>query len=42
MILEKRFEKTIDRMRAQAAVPLRLELWNGCSFDFCGEPSFIR
>lgn len=39
MFLEKRFLKTIDQIRAKAAVPLRIELWNGRQFDFCSEPS---
>ncbi len=38
MFFERRFLRTLDQMRAQAAVPLRIELWNGRSFDFCGEP----
>ena len=39
MFLEKRFLRTLDQIRAQVAVPLRIELWNGRQFDFCSEPS---
>jgi len=39
MFFEKRFLRTVEQIRSQAAVPLRIELWNGQSFDFCGEPS---
>ena len=39
MFFEKRFLKTIDQIRTQIAVPLRIELWNGRQFDFCSEPS---
>ena len=39
MFFEKRFLKTIDQIRAHAAVPLRIELWNGRQFDFCKEPN---
>ena len=39
MFFEKRFLKTVEQIRSQAAVPLRIQLWNGKSFDFCGEPN---
>lgn len=39
MFFEKRFLKTIDKIRAHVSVPLRIELWNGRQFDFCSEPS---
>jgi len=39
MFFEKRFLKTMDQMRANASVPLRIELWNGRQFDFCSDPS---
>ncbi|WP_296447689.1 class I SAM-dependent methyltransferase [Rhodoferax sp. UBA5149] len=39
MFFEKRFLKAIDQIRAQVAVPLRIELWNGRQFDFCSDPS---
>ncbi|MDO9166227.1 MAG: SAM-dependent methyltransferase, partial [Rhodoferax sp.] len=39
MFFEKRFLKTMDQMRAKAAVPLRIELWNGRQFDFSSDPS---
>lgn len=39
MFFEKRFFKTMNQIRTQVAVPLRIELWNGQQFDFCSEPS---
>lgn len=39
MFFEKRFLRTLDRIRTRVAVPLRIELWNGRQFDFCSEPS---
>lgn len=39
MFLEKRFFKALDKIRTSAAVPLRIELWNGRQFDFCVDPS---
>lgn len=39
MFFEKRFLKSVNQMRAQVSVPLRIELWNGRSFDFCIDPS---
>ncbi|MFZ4480992.1 MAG: class I SAM-dependent methyltransferase [Rhodoferax sp.] len=39
MFFEKRFMRTVEQIRSQVSVPLRIELWNGRSFDFCGEPS---
>jgi cyclopropane-fatty-acyl-phospholipid synthase len=38
MFFEKRFLRSVNQLQAQAAVPLRIELWNGRSFDFCHEP----
>jgi cyclopropane-fatty-acyl-phospholipid synthase len=38
MLLENRFEQVIGRMR-EAAVPLRVELWNGRRFDLSSEPT---
>ena len=37
MLIESRFERVIERIRANAAIPLRLELWNGHHFDLGGE-----
>jgi cyclopropane-fatty-acyl-phospholipid synthase len=34
MFLESRFAHVVEQMRASAALPLRLELWNGKTFDF--------
>ncbi len=39
MFLESRFERVIDRVRANAVIPLRLELWNGHRFDLSPEPT---
>jgi hypothetical protein len=38
MFLENRFERAIDRIRADGALPLRLELWNGRRIDFSPAP----
>jgi len=34
MFWEKRLEQWVEHIRHQAALPLRLELWNGREFDF--------
>lgn len=39
MFLETRFARIIDHARAHAAIPLRLELWNGRRFDFSPNPT---
>ncbi len=39
MFLETRFERIIDRIRANAVIPLRLELWNGHRFDLSPAPT---
>jgi len=39
MFLENRFERTIDRVRARAAIPARIELWNGRHFDLAADPT---
>ncbi len=39
MFLEKRFKRLIDRIRANAVIPLRLELWNGHRFDLSPAPT---
>ena len=39
MFLETRFERLIDRVRANAVIPLRLELWNGHKFDLAPAPT---
>lgn len=38
MFLEARFERVMARMRFMAAIPLRLELWNGRRFDLAPNP----
>ena len=39
MFLETRFEQLIDRIRGNASIPLRLELWNGHRFDLSPAPT---
>lgn len=39
MFVEHRFQRMIDRIRADAAIPLRIELWNGHRFDLSPEPT---
>ena len=39
MFLETRFQHVINRVRASAVIPLRLELWNGHRFDLSPEPT---
>jgi cyclopropane-fatty-acyl-phospholipid synthase len=34
MFIEKKFAQWVEALRNQAALPLRLELWNGQRFDF--------
>ena len=38
MFLESRFEQMIGRLKARAAIPARIELWNGRRFDLSSEP----
>lgn len=39
MFFEKRFFSSIEKIRSQVVVPLRIELWNGRQVDFCSDPS---
>jgi cyclopropane-fatty-acyl-phospholipid synthase len=39
MFLESRFERMINRIRGDAMLPLRLELWNGRRFDLSPHPT---
>ncbi len=39
MLLESRFEHTMGRLRARAAIPARIELWNGRHFDLSAAPT---
>lgn len=39
MFLESRFERVIDRICRKAAIPLRLELWDGRRFDLAPDPT---
>jgi len=38
MFLEHRLEKLVAKLRRSAAIPVRLELWNGRAFDLASEP----
>ena len=35
---KKRFDRVIDAIRPQGPIPLRLELWNGHTFDLSSDP----
>jgi len=37
VIWEKKLTDWVNRIRSQAALPLRLELWNGQHYDFCAD-----
>src|SRR5262249_28459496 len=40
MFIERRIERLVSRLKqSAAAIPLRLELWNGRTFDFSSEPT---
>src|SRR5262245_45942001 len=39
MFLERRIERLVSRLKQSASIPLRLELWNGRTFDFASEPT---
>ena len=39
MFLERRIERLIEKLRQSASIPLRLELWNGRTFDLASEPT---
>lgn len=39
LFLERRFEHAVSRMGKSAAIPLRLELWNGRRFDLSPNPT---
>ena len=39
MFLERRIERLVEKLRRSAVVPLRLELWNGRSFDLALDPT---
>ena len=41
MFMESRFERVIDRIRASAQIPLRIQLWNGHRFDLSPDPSVV-
>ena len=38
MFLERRLERLVEKLKQSAAIPLRLELWNGRAFDLSSEP----
>ncbi len=39
MFLERRIERLVEKLKASAAIPLRLELWNGRAFDLALHPT---
>ncbi len=39
LFLESRFVRTMNRVRAHAPIPARIELWNGRRFDLSAEPT---
>lgn len=39
MFLQYRFERMVDRLATEAALPLRLRLWNGRCFEFSPQPT---
>ena len=39
MFLERRLERMLERLKRTAAIPLRLELWNGRAFDLASQPT---
>ncbi len=41
MFWENRFDRWVEHMRKHAALPLRLELWNGKRFDFSPAPQVV-
>ena len=41
MFFENRVLKTLEQIRSRVAVPLRIQLWNGQTFDFCSDPNVV-
>jgi len=41
MFFENRVLKTLEQIRSRVAVPLRIQLWNGQTFDFCSAPNVV-
>ncbi len=39
MFLERRLERMLEKLKRTAAIPLRLELWNGRAFDLASQPT---
>jgi cyclopropane-fatty-acyl-phospholipid synthase len=39
MFIERRVERLVSRLKQSVSFPLRLELWNGRTFDFANEPT---
>jgi cyclopropane-fatty-acyl-phospholipid synthase len=39
MLLEYRFNKVIERLAAEAPLPLRMKLWNGRNVSFAPDPT---
>src|SRR5258708_19441681 len=42
LFLERRLERLIAKLKRSAAIPLRLELWNGRAFDLASEPDSLE
>ena len=41
MFFENRVLKTLELIRSRVAVPLRIQLWNGQTFNFCSDPNVV-
>jgi cyclopropane-fatty-acyl-phospholipid synthase len=39
MFIERRIERLVAKLKQSVSIPLRLELWNGRTFDFSSEPT---
>jgi len=39
LFIERRIERLIAKLRQSASIPLRLELWNGRTFDLANQPT---
>ena len=41
MFFENRVLKTLEKIRSRVAVPLRIQLWNRQTFNFCSDPNVV-
>ncbi|HTQ76051.1 MAG TPA: cyclopropane-fatty-acyl-phospholipid synthase family protein [Burkholderiales bacterium] len=39
MFIERRVERLVAKLKQSVSIPLRLELWNGRTFDFASDPT---